>query len=62
MEVAEEQEALWQTKTTFFKKMILSELGNTMTQLPAMAYPDFIQPFILHTGASAEGLDTVLYQ
>ena len=27
-----------------------------------MAYPDFEQPFVLHTDSSSEGLGTVLYQ
>ena len=27
-----------------------------------MAYPDYTQPFVLHTDASAQGLGAALYQ
>ncbi|XP_048580823.1 uncharacterized protein LOC116616199 isoform X2 [Nematostella vectensis] len=41
---------------------ILETLIDTITSPPVMAYPDYQQPFILHTDASERGLGAVLYQ
>ena len=43
-------------------KQALNVLTDCLTSPPVMAYPDFSQPFILHTDASEEGLGSVLYQ
>ena len=42
--------------------MVLENLIQQLTSPPVMAYPDFKEPFILHTDASETGLDAVLYQ
>lgn len=41
---------------------ILEQLINTLSHPPVLAYPDFEQPFVLHTDASEQGLGAVLYQ
>ena len=43
-------------------KDILVKLIDCLTKPPVMAYPNFEEPFILHTDASHQGLDAVLYQ
>ena len=40
----------------------LKELLEHLVSPPIMGYPDYNQPFILHTDASLEGLGAVLYQ
>ena len=45
--------------------MWTSECQEALEQLinpPVMAYPDYAQPFILHTDASEQGLGAALYQ
>ena len=37
-------------------------LQGLCTESPVLAYTDFKAPFILHTDASGDGLDAVLYQ
>ncbi|PIK51409.1 hypothetical protein BSL78_11686 [Apostichopus japonicus] len=41
---------------------ILCDLVDRLTVHPVMAYPDFSQPYVLHTDASGDGLGAVLYQ
>ena len=41
---------------------ILDTLINKLVSPPVMAYPNFTDPFILHTDASETGLGAVLYQ
>lgn len=41
---------------------VLEELVDMLTHPPILAYPDFDQPFVLHTDASEQGLGAVLYQ
>jgi len=43
-------------------KQTLEYLINLLTKPPVLAYPNFDQPFILHTDASQQGLGAVLYQ
>lgn len=43
-------------------QQILERLINILTNPPVLVYPDFNQPFILHTDASQQGLGAVLYQ
>ena len=38
------------------------KLKDILTSPPVLAYPDFQQPFELHTDASGQGLGAVLYQ
>ena len=40
----------------------LEQLITAVTNPPAMAYPDFSQPFILHADASEQGLGAAVYQ
>ena len=40
----------------------LDQLLNHLTRPPLLAYPDYNQPFILHTDASSKGLGCALYQ
>ena len=39
----------------------LEKLLDHLTSAPVLGYPDFSQPFVLHTDASQEGLGAVLY-
>ncbi|XP_068115048.1 uncharacterized protein [Hyperolius riggenbachi] len=41
---------------------ILEELIDCLVEPPVLGFPDFSQPFILHTDASNQGLGAVLYQ
>lgn len=41
---------------------IFERLVNMLTHPPVLAYPDFDQPFILHTDVSEQGLGAVIYQ
>lgn len=41
---------------------VLEQLVDMLTHPPVLAYPDFDQPFVLHTDASEQGLGAVLYQ
>lgn len=41
---------------------VLEHLIDSLTNPPVLAYPDFGQPFLLHTDASEQGLGAVLYQ
>ena len=43
-------------------QVILASLIDSLLQAPIMAFPDFEQPFVLHTDASNKGLGAVLYQ
>ena len=40
----------------------LEELINMLTHPPVLAYPNFEEPFVLHTDASEKGLGAILYQ
>ena len=44
------------------QKDTLIELITGTTTMPILNYPDFDQPFILHTDASKDGLGCILYQ
>jgi len=41
---------------------VLEQLIDCLVQPPVLGFPDFTQPFILHTDASNQGLGAVLYQ
>uniref|UniRef100_A0A3P9MR97 Gypsy retrotransposon integrase-like protein 1 n=1 Tax=Oryzias latipes TaxID=8090 RepID=A0A3P9MR97_ORYLA len=41
---------------------VLEQLIDCLTTPPVLGFPDFSQPFILHTDASNKGLGAVLYQ
>ena len=41
---------------------ILERLIDCLVEPPVLGFPDFSQPFILHTDASNQGLGAVLYQ
>jgi hypothetical protein len=41
---------------------VVEKLVDVIVSFKVMAYPDFNEPFILHTNASYEGLGSVLYQ
>lgn len=41
---------------------VLEQLIDCLVQPPFLGFPDFTQPFILHTDASNQGLGAVLYQ
>ena len=43
-------------------QQILERLVDMLMEPPVLAYPDFNQPFTLHTDASQKGLGAVLYQ
>ena len=43
-------------------QQILVQLMDCLIQPPVLAFPDFSQPFVLHTDASNKGLGAVLYQ
>ncbi|KAI5089291.1 hypothetical protein C0J45_20699, partial [Silurus meridionalis] len=40
----------------------LERLVNMLTNPPVLAYPNFEEPFVLHTDASEKGLGAILYQ
>ena len=40
----------------------LEEIVERLANLPVLAYPDCSQPFVLHTDASRDGLNAILYQ
>ena len=48
---------MWQDQLKETLKSLISQLTNP----PVMAYPDYSQPFVLHTNASQSGLGAVLY-
>ena len=41
---------------------VLNQLLERLTTAPILAYPDYNEPFVLHTDASQEGLGAILYQ
>lgn len=41
---------------------VLEGLVDMLTQPPVLAYPNFDEPFVLHSDASEQGLGAVLYQ
>lgn len=41
---------------------VLEQLIDCLVQPPVLGFPDFTQPFVLHTDASNQGLGAVLYQ
>ena len=43
-------------------QVVLEHLTKHLTSPPVMAYPNFEEPFLLHTDASETGLGAVLYQ
>ena len=43
-------------------QQVLERLIDMLMEPPVLAYPDFNQPFTLHTDASQKGLGAVLYQ
>lgn len=43
-------------------KGILEQLIDTLSRSPELVYPNFQQPFVVHTDASEQGLSTVVYQ
>ena len=43
-------------------QQVLDKLLDCLTSPPVMAFPDYNEPFIVHTDASCEGLGAVLYQ
>ena len=47
---------------TDMHQSILEQLIDCLTQPPVLGFPEFSQPFILHTDASNQGLGAVLYQ
>lgn len=49
-------------KWTDAHQTILEQLIDYLTQPPVLGFPEFTQPFILHTDASNKGLGAVLYQ
>ena len=49
-------------KWTMHHQTIFNSLIDVLLSFPVMAYPDFTQPFVLHTDASQDGLGAVLYQ
>ena len=44
------------------QKDALDKLITATTTMPILSYPDFDQPFTLHTDASEDGLGCILYQ
>ena len=49
-------------KWTDMHQSILEQLIDCLTQPPVLGFPEFSQPFIIHTDASNQGLGAVLYQ
>lgn len=41
---------------------VVCHLVDKLSSPPVLSYPDFYQPFVLHTDASQDGLGAVLYQ
>ena len=50
------------TEWTDEQQKALEEIVKRLTNPPVLAYPDYSQPFILHTDASKDGFGAVLYQ
>ena len=44
------------------QRHVFNQLKAELTSPPVLAYPDFREPFILHTDASGSGLEAILYQ
>ena len=44
------------------QRQAFNQLKVQLTSPPVLAYPDFSEPFILHTDASGSGLGAILYQ
>ena len=57
-QVSSKSPVVWQDQ----HKEALQSLISQLTNPPVMAYPDYSQPFVLHTDASQSGLGAVLYQ
>ncbi|PIK42002.1 hypothetical protein BSL78_21124 [Apostichopus japonicus] len=51
-----------QVEWTARHQEIIEMLVNKLAQPPVMAFPEYDQPFVVHTDASQEGLGAVLYQ
>ena len=47
---------------TDMHQSVLEQLIDCLAQPPVLGFPEFSQPFILHTDASNQGLGAVLYQ
>ena len=75
IETLQNQKRKWQTKQnsrgtpsstpiewTEAHQSILERLIDCLIQPPVLGFPEFSQPFILHTDASNQGLGAVLYQ
>ena len=50
----------WQWTETH--QQIFEDLKKALTSAPILAYPDFTQPFELHTDASTKALGAIIYQ
>ena len=57
-QVASSQQIHWTDECQTATETII----DAITREPVMGYPDFDQPFILHTDASGKGLGAILYQ
>ncbi len=74
-EILQNEKRKWQTKRnsrgvpsstpiqwTDMHQSVLEQLIDCLTQPPVLGFPEFSQPFILHTDASNKGVGAVLYQ